>query len=112
MRTGPALRSIAHFTARAALAAALAMGLAACMDIGEIPAGLCGNAIIDAAAGEDCDSHPNGGMPCGAVGSAHACRYDCSADPGACAPGWGCGADGICRAASGTFTQASTLPSS
>src|SRR5436190_13441439 len=85
-----------------AIAVALATGLAGCMDIAEIPAGLCGNDVVDRGAGEDCDSHPQNGMACGAVGSARACRFDCSSSA-TCAPGWGCGDDEICRTPSGAF---------
>ncbi|MCC6522247.1 MAG: VCBS repeat-containing protein [Polyangiaceae bacterium] len=80
---------------------------AACRTFEPIDEATCGNAIIDR--GEDCDGFDIAGVPCGAVGSAHACRLECPGDPGAqgpCPAGWGCGADGVCRGPSGTFGDA------
>lgn len=85
-----------------------------CAQLDDIPVGVCGNSIVEA--GEDCDGFAQGsGTACNAAGTAGACRYDCApkADGSAghaCPSGWGCGLDGLCRAASGTFEAPRLLP--
>lgn len=93
------------------LAAALALGLGAaagCTDFSEVLAGQCGNYVLEP--GEDCDD-PNslGDGTCGAVGTANACTLVCT-DDASCPLGWGCGGDGRCRSATGTFEVAAGSP--
>lgn len=82
--------------------AAFSIALVACATLPDIPAGQCGNGVIEA--GEDCDTLGDpGGAACLGPGADGACHFDCQSAP--CPAGYGCGADGICRAASGTFTS-------
>ena len=94
MRTAAALRW---------MSLGLAAVAAACMQIDDIVQGECGNTVIDA--NEDCDTHDDHGMRCYPAGTeGKGCRYDCSGEK--CTGGYACGADGICRAALGTFEPA------
>ncbi|HEY4055590.1 MAG TPA: hypothetical protein VGM39_03240 [Kofleriaceae bacterium] len=88
--------------------------LVACADLPEVPAGTCGNLVVEA--GEDCDSVPDP-----AYDEMHTkklacdqCAYTC--DPGApattCPDGWGCGVDRRCRRGTGGFEQAASPPAS
>ncbi|MEM6997203.1 MAG: VCBS repeat-containing protein, partial [Myxococcota bacterium] len=77
-----------------------------CADLTALPPNACGNSVVEADVGEDCDtivdSALGDGLLCGpADGSAQACRYVC--DGAECPAGWTCEDDGICRAPSGTF---------
>lgn len=92
--------------ALAALAALMAAASGACADLDELAENACGNAVVEAQAGEDCDTFVDDalgpGLECGAPASAaQACRYLC--DGARCPVGWSCGEDGICRAHSGVF---------
>jgi len=71
----------------------------ACAPLPDLPAGTCGNFVIDV--GEDCDGHANGASHCGEPDSASACRFVCGEAGDVCPEGYGCGADGVCRIASG-----------
>ncbi|WP_197041249.1 FG-GAP-like repeat-containing protein [Chondromyces apiculatus] len=74
--------------------------LAACSNLSILEENICGNRVIEADRGEECDGEPG----CGARETAHPCRYTCEggAEP-ACPGGYGCGADGVCRRPSGHF---------
>ena len=97
--------------------AAASLAAAGCYDLPSVPAGQCGNLVLDTA--EDCDGFSafGGDAACGAPGDANQCAYVC--DPTAdatssggpvCPDGWGCGQDGRCRRASGAFTEAPGSP--
>ncbi len=87
----------------------LAIVLSACSNLGEIQPGVCGNGIVDP--GEDCDGP---GAGCGTLASDHPCRFVCGAAAGSsnatCPTGYGCGHDGVCRAATGSFAEPQALP--
>lgn len=74
-----------------------------CAPLTPLAAGTCGNGVVDA--NEDCDSFP---AACGGpTDGARACRYVCDRTVrDACPAGWGCGVDGVCREATGTFANA------
>lgn len=65
----------------------------ACESLPELTRNTCGNRIIER--GEDCDGAPIGNNTCNS-----ACRLECGADL-SCPPGWGCGADNLCREPNG-----------
>lgn len=110
------------------LAAAMApFALGATLGCQELPAidgGECGNQIIDP--GEDCDGKVPSDVEvqkgtkvvCGAPGSAHACRFDCTppeepgGEPHGCPATYACGADGTCRKPNGQFETVNALPAS
>ena len=78
----------------------------ACADLREIPAGECGNGVIEPP--EDCDSFaPDRSSICRPKGVVGECRLDCriqnDGTRASCPDGWGCDRDGICRVPSGTF---------
>src|SRR5437588_7456632 len=75
----------------------------ACADLKPLARDVCGNGIVEPDHGEDCDLYPAG--RCGQPGATAQCRYLCSNGPSAMAcPGdFGCGADGVCRRASGDY---------
>lgn len=79
--------------------------LSACSNLPEIPAGVCGNGVLEA--GEDCDGFAREGMACRAPGAIGQCHMDCSpASDGErerCPDGWGCDPDQVCRAATGRY---------
>ncbi len=86
--------------------ASLALLLGACTNLPDIAEDQCGNAIVEE--GEDCDTFSTfEGARCRDPGEENACRWDCSAEDASCPPGFGCGADGLCRVASGQFELAS-----
>jgi hypothetical protein len=59
----------------------------------------CGNGVLDP--GEDCDGNfPGQAIPCREATAEDRCRFDCSSGE-ACPPGFGCGADDVCRRPSG-----------
>lgn len=79
-------------------AVAAALLPAACADLRQIEPGICGNFVVDP--GEDCDRLSAGPTTkCAGPGEAHPCRFVCSSGA-VCAPGYGCGGDGVCRRAS------------
>lgn len=97
----------------------LALGLSvlaqSCADLPAIPAGTCGNGVVDP--GEDCDTFAPNGLRCRAAGAASACRFDCARDAttkarAACPTGWGCGTDTICRNPSGRFSATGEIVAS
>ena len=84
------------------------VGGISCASLPDIPAGTCGNRIVDPA--EDCDTFPDPAAQtmCRRPGAPGECRFDCSIDPMTsarrkCPAGWGCGTDAICRAPRGEF---------
>jgi len=90
---------------RRALGCILALSVCACTDFPTIPAGECGNAVIEGS--EDCDTFGLGpGTQCRPKGSDGECHLDCSEVNGVrtpCPAGWGCDADSICREPTGDF---------
>jgi len=81
-----------------------------CRNLPAIDKGVCGNAVVEPAAGEDCDrfaAYP--GSACRPPGQSQACRYDCSlrADGSrpTCPDGMACANDGVCRWPSGFFEE-------
>ncbi|HVJ21606.1 MAG TPA: VCBS repeat-containing protein, partial [Polyangiaceae bacterium] len=91
---------------KTALWALCLFALTACADLEPIAERECGNGVVDV--GEDCDSFERLGMQCHAPGSDGECHFSCS-EPGACAPGYGCGQDFVCRAATGWFELEATI---
>lgn len=89
------------------IAVLLLLALPSCRSLPSIDKGVCGNGVVEPAAGEDCDLYAPPGSLCRAPGQPHACRFDCSVQPDGkhptCPEGMGCGEDGICRRASGAF---------
>lgn len=82
--------------------AALALGSVACTDLPDIESNVCGNAVLDRESGEDCDTFVEvAGASCRPAGTVGECHFDCrlNADGSRsqCPPGFGCGADGVCR---------------
>ena len=78
--------------------------LAACAELPPLAENLCGNAIVEAANGEDCDTFAVGDLRCGAPGDlARSCRFVC--DDTDCPAGMACGADRMCRRPSGAFAE-------
>jgi hypothetical protein len=87
------------------------LAAAGCANLTEKTLGVCGNDAVEA--GEDCDSAgADGGLSCGAPGTAHACRYLCdhTAATSTCPTGWGCSRDGVCVFANGRFAEAPGSP--
>ena len=87
-----------------AIGAALCM--TACADLLDIVAdGRCGNAIVEPANGEDCDTFAaEDGTECGAPLTEGACQYVCGGSEDVpCPSDWVCGVDRICRVTSGRF---------
>jgi hypothetical protein len=81
----------------------LALAVAACASLPDIPRGTCGNQIVEP--GEDCDTFGNGdNTSCNAQ-----CRFECAKDANgngpSCPVGWACGSDAICRAAKGSYVR-------
>jgi FG-GAP repeat len=90
--------------------ALLVAGVVACSSLPEIPRGTCGNHVLEN--NEDCDGAAPQGAVCRAAGQADACRFDCSSGA-TCPAGYGCGADSVCRLASGNFAPlTASIPSS
>ena len=92
-----------------ALAAALSSG---CANLEAIELGECGNGVVEASAGEECDTFPEGN--CGAPDTGAACRFVCTPPgsddaPMACPAAFGCGDDGVCRRSSGEYTPGAIL---
>ncbi len=76
----------------------LAVGCLACAELPDVPAGVCGNGVVED--GEDCDSLD---ASCGAPESDAACRQLCATDDECGSGAARCGFDGVCRSASGGF---------
>ncbi len=77
-----------------------------CATLPAVPEGTCGNLVVDG--NEDCEQFSaEEGTRCGASGKG-ACRFVCgaSAADARCPSGFGCGIDGLCRTASGSFDNA------
>lgn len=97
------------------LAAALLLGLLmiACKQLPPVPAGTCGNHVIEPP--EDCDGFPpNPTSQCRPKGTVGECRLDCRRQSDgsrpACPSGWGCDPQGICRAPTGSFDRSPESP--
>lgn len=89
-----------------ALFLALAVG---CADLQILSTDTCGNRVLEADKAEECDGEEG----CGAPGGEHACRYVCPLlRDSDCPGGFGCGADGVCRAPTGTFSHLAALSTS
>ena len=81
--------------------------LGACAELPAVPAGVCGNGVVEAAAGEECD----GAAGCGAADGGNACYLVCDPDQGgACPDGYQCGADLRCRRPTEAFALATVQP--
>ncbi len=108
MVTGGGVR--ARLGSRLGVAAALVVAAlaCACTEVPELPAGVCGNRVVEA--GEDCDGYAEPGATCGVSGTDNECAYICDTGGAVCLEGWQCGADGRCRAPSGTFVAAPSSP--
>jgi hypothetical protein len=77
-----------------------------CAALPEIPAGTCGNGVVEAP--EDCDTFPlDRASVCRPKGTAGECHLDCALRSDgtrpSCPAGWGCDREGLCRAATGQF---------
>ncbi|MEZ4297620.1 MAG: VCBS repeat-containing protein [Polyangiaceae bacterium] len=83
-----------------ALPLVLLLSTSHCAVLEKLPAGVCGNGVIDR--GEDCDGLANGASACRGPEDVAPCRLSCD-DDGGCPPGFGCGADDVCRRPTGTF---------
>jgi hypothetical protein len=87
------------------VAALLVLALSSCKELPEIPEGECGNLVLEGA--EDCDTFVIDGFECRPKGAIGACHFDCSRQPngerGSCPNDFGCGADEVCRRATGRF---------
>jgi hypothetical protein len=75
-------------------------GLEACAVLPDIPAGACGNGVIDP--GEDCDTFaPTADSMCRSKGTVGECHLDCSRQNDGtrrpCPDDWGCNIDSVCR---------------
>jgi hypothetical protein len=86
--------------------------LGACADLPAIVANQCGNVVLEGS--EACDGFVDpslgAGTACGLpTDGAKACQYVCSATI-SCPTGWGCGPDGVCRFASGSFAPGPDSP--
>lgn len=89
------------------VAITLSLSVASCADLPVIEDDQCGNYVIDP--GEDCDTYSvYPGTSC-RMTAPKACHYECAPrEDGTtpdCAPGMGCGADGLCRAPSGELDR-------
>jgi FG-GAP-like repeat len=77
-----------------------------CAALPDIPAGACGNGVIEGP--EDCDTFaPDATSVCRPKGTAGECHLDCRRGSDgtrpSCPSGWGCDLDAICRAPTGEF---------
>lgn len=83
-----------------------------CADLPDIPAGTCGNHVVEA--GEDCDGlAPGSAMACISKGSVGECHLDCGRGSDGrrpdCPADWGCNLQGICRPSAGAFEASSKI---
>jgi len=89
-----------------ALGPLAAFAPASCAPVEALEPGTCGNGVIDADLGEDCDGQPVSGFPCRTVEETSPCAFACN-DAGKCPTGYGCGTDNVCRRPSGSFELSS-----
>ena len=87
--------------ARGALGFALLTLTTRCAVLPDIPAGTCGNGVLEPP--EDCDTFTlQAASLCRPKGTAGECHLDCRARSDgtrpACPAGWGCDREGLCRA--------------
>ena len=80
--------------------------VSACVNLPDIPSGVCGNGIVEQ--GEDCDPFRAADAPsCRPPGSSGACHIDCALGSDgvrrACQAGFGCDVNDLCREPTGTF---------
>ncbi len=89
------------------VAAALAVLAVACTELDDVTRDRCGNGVIEASNGEDCD----GAEGCGRPDTAQACRVLCDPDAAAatCPGQSACGLDGVCHAPGGEMVLATTF---
>jgi len=82
----------------------------ACALLPELEPGVCGNGVVEAQAGEECDGFPlDGKTLCIKPDEKNACRIPCDLDVEPhlrCPAGYACGLNELCRAPSGTFNEA------
>lgn len=87
-----------------------ALVLWGCVDLPDVTEGICGNGVIEP--GEDCEASTLDGDTvvelCGDAAGDNACFFTWSAEV-ACPEGYGEGADGRCRQATGKFDPGGTL---
>ncbi|MBL8715990.1 MAG: VCBS repeat-containing protein [Myxococcales bacterium] len=81
----------------------------ACTSLPDVPAGQCGNGIIES--GEECDTFAASGGRCRSSDEVFACRFDCTKTADGkqptCPAGYVCGAaEGICQKPTGQFGEA------
>ena len=93
-------------TRRAARVFALLALTVRCADLPEIPAGTCGNGVLEPP--EDCDTFTlDRASLCRPKGTAGECHLDCrprgDGTRPSCPAGWGCDLDGLCRAPTDQF---------
>jgi hypothetical protein len=83
--------------AGAAVAGAATAVDLACSVLPDIQPNVCGNSIVEMDAGEQCEPIQGDANTCYRTDAGtRACHFMCSATL-PCQPGWGCGADGVCR---------------
>lgn len=80
------------------LVGSLAVMAASCGTLPDITDGQCGNYVVEPKSGEACDEEVTG--KCGSPISYAPCQFICN-DEISCAPGYGCGLDGVCRRSGG-----------
>lgn len=88
----------------------LLLSLVGCTTFPVIEIGVCGNAVIEAKEGEDCDTFAEPGEKCRDPGEEGACHFDCrlSVDgkQARCPDDMGCAPDGLCHKPTGDFDLA------
>jgi hypothetical protein len=80
--------------------------LGSCAALPDVDSGVCGNGVVEPP--EDCDTFsPSPSLLCLPKGENGQCHFDCRplehGGRRACPTGWGCDAQGICRAPTGDF---------
>jgi len=84
--------------------------LLSCRELPPLPAGICGNSVVEP--GEDCDRVVDPalgpGTACGDERDGpRACRYTCT-DGAPCPAGWACRPDEVCHHGTGEYEEAAT----